>query len=216
MASNTSIETAQIILKASFIGPTELLSIQSVFPLSVSRINKTAPAIPWSSAQLETVRDTHVLILGCPETQNNDALTLNFLRAYYGVNPDLREPCFYNQDWYLHEEFASTFQLSTMWYLLRKDVLKESRAAQPQEFTEKHSLSLPSALLTAYTFFAYYFLNHKSLLWEHDFVWCNDVDHNRDQIYTGRYHDPDRVNKNGFNIHRYLSIRENYGIVETL
>ena len=49
------------------------------------------------------------------------------------------------------------------------------------------------------------------MLWRHDFIWCDDSDHNGDRIYTGRYIDPNGINKNGFNIHRHLSIRPCYG-----
>lgn len=39
-------------------------------------------------------------------------------------------------------------------------------------------------------FFAYCFANEE-YLWFHDFVWTQDVDHNDDRIYVGKYHDID-------------------------
>ena len=61
-------------------------------------------------------------------------------------------------------------------------------------------------------FFAYCFANEE-YLWFHDFVWTQDVDHNDDRIYVGKYHDIDGKNKNGFSIHRYLSLRDCYGAI---
>ena len=68
----------------------------------------------------------------------------------------------------------------------------------------------PSAILTSFVFFSYYLLS-RELLWKNDFTWCSDLDNNGDQIYTGRYIDPKGINKNGFNIHRHLSIRSYHG-----
>lgn len=48
------------------------------------------------------------------------------------------------------------------------------------------------------------------MLWYHDFVWCEDLDHNGDRIYVAKYHDVDVINKNGFRIHRHLALRPCY------
>ena len=48
-------------------------------------------------------------------------------------------------------------------------------------------------------------------LWNYDYVWCKDRDNTGDQIYVGRYTDPDGINADGFEIHRHLSIKKSYG-----
>jgi len=62
----------------------------------------------------------------------------------------------------------------------------------------------------------YYFHTQGGLLWKSDFIWCSDKDKNGDQIYVGRYRDPLGVNKNGFNIHRHLKIRNYYGLAPVI
>jgi hypothetical protein len=130
-----------------------------------------------------------------------------------GINPNVSEPCFYNQDWYLKENFIDD-TLENKWYLIRKNVFEDTRAMQPNELIEK-GISLPSAILCTYTFFSYYCYN-KDLLWKYDFVWCSDMDHNGDRIYVGKYRDIDGINKNGFSIHRHLALRDCYSAINTI
>jgi hypothetical protein len=129
------------------------------------------------------------------------------------MNPEIQEPCFYNQDWYLKEDFIQS-TLENRWYLLKKNVIEESRAVLPDVLL-KQKMSFPSAILCTYTFFAYYYAAGE-LLWYHDFVWCSDTDHNGDRIYVGKYHDIDDVNKNGFSIHRHLALRNCYAAINSL
>jgi hypothetical protein len=110
----------------------------------------------------------------------------------------------------MKEEFIKS-TLENRWYLLKKEVMEESRAVQPTELL-KQNIVFPSAVLCTYTFFAYYYYNME-VLWLHDFVWCSDTDHNGDRVYVGKYHDIDGMNKNGFSIHRHLELREYYGSV---
>lgn len=140
-------------------------------------------------------------------------ITLRFLRERFGINPDEKEPCFYNQDWYLHEDFMDR-HLNDQWFLIKKDVFENSRAVMPLELMNRE-LNFPPAILCAYTFFTYYFA-HGKYLWKHDFVWCCDTDHNGDRIYVGKYHDIDGVNKNGFSIHRHLALRNCYAAVTVM
>ncbi|HLC80877.1 MAG TPA: hypothetical protein VJG31_03840, partial [Candidatus Nanoarchaeia archaeon] len=169
--------------------------------------------IPYGTDFLKTLRGEYVLILGFPSDENKNPLTLNAMRSFYGLEPTVKEPCFYNQDWYLNEDFAGKTTLEFKWYIIRKKVIEETRGKRPEEIMEtiKNVRGFPSAILTAYTFFLCYFLN-KEKLWENDFLWCSDKDGNGDRIYTGRYTDPRGINKNGFNIHRHLSIRPVYGL----
>lgn len=155
-------------------------------------------------------------ILGSSSMVDGSPLTLCTLRARLGMDPEFSEPCFYNQDWYLKEAFANQAELERRWYLLRKKVRDDSRGLAPMVLAErlKGGYHLPSALLCAYAFFAHWFNRGGEMLWESDYVWCSDQDHQGDQIYVGRYSDPSGVNKNGFSVHRHLSIRNSYGMVE--
>jgi hypothetical protein len=184
----------------------ELVAIASAFPVKIPVEIPVLPFTPEVSAQY--TKD-YILVMGASEMTNGQPMTLLSLREYFGIDPDVSEPCFYNQDWYLKEDFM-TARLENKWYLIKKDVIEESRAVQPSELIKNYDF--PSAILCAYTFFVWYFLR-KECLWEHDFVWCSDTDHNGDRIYVGKYHDIDGVNKNGFNIHRHLALRNCYGAI---
>ncbi len=194
-----------------FIGPDELNSISS--KLNLTKITKF-PAIPFSQKYLSSLTGRYILILGQPLHSDSQRLTINSLREILGTNPAKGEPCFYNQDWYLKETFAKDKTLNFQWYIMNKNIKKKTRGISPQDIKRElfpHE-TFPSAILTAYTFFVYYFLSHGKILWENDFIWCSDTDSNGDRIYAGRYKDPNKINKNGFNIHRFLNIRENFGL----
>lgn len=207
MERTATIEIAQKIMGRNFIGPKELLKISSRMPVSVG---KSIPAIPFDLSLLEKVKKDHILILGAP-------LTINAMREVFGIDPKKSEPCFYNQDWYLKENFANKTTPAQKWHLIKKNVDKKTRGLNPNIIEKKLGKKeyFPSAVLCAFTFFTYYFLQ-KEILWEKDFIWCGDKDSNGDRVYVGRYKDPKKVNKNGFNIHRHLSINDNYGFVSQI
>lgn len=158
----------------------------------------------------KAAKEGYILIYGV-ECINGQNITLRFLRDKFGVDPDVSEPCLYNQDWYLKEDFMDRF-LNTDWYLIKKDVFEDSRAVMPCDLTQR-GMNFPPAILCGYAFFAYYFA-YNEYLWWYDFVWCCDTDHNGDRIYVGKYHDVDGLNKNGFSIHRHLALRPCYGSVD--
>ncbi|GAP72149.1 hypothetical protein SAMD00024442_25_38 [Candidatus Symbiothrix dinenymphae] len=193
----------------NFIGQQELQAIAENFPVAIPR---DVPAIPYAFEELKAYAADYILVLGAAKTTSGEWLNLLSLREKYGIHPDVSEPCFYNQDWYLQEDFMET-TLENKWYLIRKNVFEDSRAEQPSLLEKKHAF--PSAILCAYIFFAYWFCT-KETLWQYDFVWCNCTDHNGDRIYVGKYHDIDGVNKNGFSIHRHLALRRCYGAVDAL
>ena len=112
--------------------------------------------------------------------------------------------------WYDKEDFID-IPMEDGWFLIRKNVYEDSRAVQPAELMKEHAF--PSAIRCTYAFFAAWF-TAEIRLWEHDFVWCSDTDHNGDRIYVGKYHDIDGVNKNGFSIHRHLALRPCYGCID--
>jgi hypothetical protein len=199
-------QDAKIIMGKHFIGPDELSAVSD--ELGIKEV-VGAPNVPYDEKTLSKLAKDYLLILGVPKTKHGTPLTLTALRSRYGVDPNISEPCLYNQDWYLNEKFANTTTLKSRWYLVRKNVLKESRSVRPDITLKKlkKGEDFPTAILATFTFFAYYNLTGGQLLWKHDFIWCSDKDKNGDRIYVGRYHDPKKVNKNGFNIHRHLSLR---------
>lgn len=206
MEGRADVEVAKKIFGQNFIGPEEIARISSklnvILPNQIPDINYTIP-------ELEKHATDSILILGIDQMFNGKTLNLLNLREAFGVDPDSYEPCFYNQDWYLNESFMKT-TLKSKWYLIKTNLFEESRAVLPEILNKNYRF--PSAILCAYTFFAYYFHNN-NLLWKHDFVWCLDVDHNGDRIYVGKYSDVDEINKNGFSIHRHLALRKSYGAI---
>lgn len=170
-----------------------------------------APESPFSTETIAQHESTHILIYTPSLTQ----LTLVSMRDIFGVDPSTQEPCMYNQDWYLKEDFANT-PPDGKWHLVRKDVLEDARAKDPAdiEFALLNE-RFPSAVTCALTFFAWHAL-HKEILWKHDFLWTSDRDHNGDRVYVGRYEDPVGVNKNGFNVHRHLALRPGYSAAPEL
>ncbi len=208
MERTTSIAVAKKILGINFIGPEELTLIADKMGIEIPSV---IPVISFSLEELINKQKDYLLILGISQMKNGVSLTIKSLRDRFGINPDISEPCFYNQDWYLNERFIER-NLENKWYLVRKNVFDESRGKNPDNM-EKH-YSLPTAIICAFAFFTNNFVNKGELLWEHDFIWCKDIDCNGDRIYVGKYHDIKEINKNGFSIHRHLSIRNNYGSIE--
>jgi len=188
----------------NIIGPEDLKKMGKFFPVTIP---DPVPLMPFAPDK------DYIIVLGCSKTANGDNLTLNKMRSMFGINPEKSEPCFYNQDWYFNERFAREKTLRDKWYMIRKNYKKGSAGKDPKKVVLDENEALPSAVLTAFVFFAYWFTTGGIALWETEFLWCLDNDSNRDQIYTGRYRDPIRMNKNGFNIHRHLSIKPNYGII---
>lgn len=206
MSEITGYEVAKNIMGDNFIGVDELKKI-SKMKLAIPDDVKN---IPFSKEELQKKRNDYILIFGISKFNNGKPVTIRNIKQIFGQNPDMSEPCFYNQDWYDKENFINKPMIEG-WYLIRKNVYEESRAIQPQELLKKYLF--PSAVFCVYAFFtAWYVLNIK--LWYHDFVWCSDLDHNGDRIYVGKYHDADGINKNGFSIHRHLSLRDCYGCID--
>lgn len=205
---------AKKIMGRNFIGPEELSKIKKELKITDPlKFKKPIPKIPFSQDLLKKIRKNYILILGMPKNKEGGKLTINQMRDMFGWNPDKKEPCFYNQDWYLNEKFAQK-NLALKWYLIRKKIIKNSKGQEPKNIARNLALeeNFPQAILTAYTFFAYYFHTKGEILWQANFIWCSDKDQNGDMIYTGRYLAPKKINKNGFNVHRHLSIRPCYGI----
>ncbi len=198
-------EQVRQLFGVNFIGKEELKPLLKA--LGFVDVDIQEGPVQYSDADLKkAANDGYILIYGVGSIKGQK-ITLKFLREKFGVNPDESEPCLYNQDWYMKEDFMD-LKLENRWYLIKKEVYEESRAVIPGDLTQQ-GLNFPPAILCGYTFFAYFYARNE-YLWCHDFVWCCDTDHNGDRIYVGKYHDIDGVNKNGFSIHRHLALRQCY------
>lgn len=188
------------------IGPAELCAM-AVFGFGALE----APPVPWDGNALARYAATHVLVFTPRTYADATPVTLISLRDRFGIDPSHAEPCFYNQDWYLKEAFATITSLDGQWHLLPREVRDDFRAKAPD--TIELSLAgerFPTAVTAGFAFFACWLHTRGQRLWEHDFLWCSDRDHNGDRIYVGRYEDPDGVNRNGFNVHRHLSVSASF------
>ena len=210
MESVANLERAKQLFGDNFLGPDEVRCLMEKFEDGYS-FNEV-PQITYSWDVLEKcAKDGYILVMGVPEIYpQNKKLTIRTLRDKFGYDPDAAEPCFYNQDWYERENFIDC-QMREGWFLIRKNVYEESRGVFPQELINK--FTFPSAVSCVYAFFTAW-LTKDIRLWYHDYVWCIDTDHNGDRIYVGKYHDVDGINKDGFSIHRHLSLRSCYGCVD--
>lgn len=204
--NHVSYDNARLIMGKNIIGPEELSCIK----LMRFKIPEQLPVISFSMDELLNKKDDYLLILGLSNFDNGEKVTIRNIKASLEKNVSVSEPCFYNQDWYERENFIDC-QMREGWFLIRKNVYEESRGVFPQELINK--FTFPSAVSCVYAFFTAW-LTKDIRLWYHDYVWCIDTDHNGDRIYVGKYHDVDGINKDGFSIHRHLSLRSCYGCVD--
>ncbi len=215
----TDLIEARKIAKDNLIGPEELCEKRCELGISIdNRYLTQPPPVPYPKEILEQLKYDYILIFGA---NFHDGSNLNIvkLRSHFGLDPDVSEPCFYNQDWYIKDAFANDRYLENKWYLIRKNPYNNARGKELKEIDRmaaKTKRYLPSAILATYVFFANYFINNGDILWKYDYIWCSDTDDNGDRIYLGRYLDPRGKNKNGFNIHRFLTINRLYTYVDII
>lgn len=206
MSEYISIEQTKNIMGDNFIGIEHLNKIDMIRFKPLRKI----PSIPFSASDLNRKKNDYLLILGLNEMLDGKAVTIRNLLKVFGKDPEVVEPCFYNQDWYDKEDFIDV-PMKKGWFLIRKNIYENSRAVQPMDLLNTYVF--PSAVQCTYAFFVSW-LTKGIRLWYHDFVWCIDTDHNGDRIYVGKYNDVDGINKNGFSIHRYLALRNCYGCID--
>ncbi len=204
MSDYTEYELAKSIMGNHFIGPIELESMD-MLRFVVSDI----PPIEYSQKELEEKSGDYYLILGISSLADGRKITIRTMINIFGKDPSACEPCFYNQDWYEKELFLDT-PMKDEWFFVKKKIFEDSRAKNPEDLIPIYSF--PNAISCVYSFFVVWLIKNDKL-WEHDYVWCSDKDHNGDRIYVGKYSDIDGMNKNGFSIHRHLSIKSYYGSI---
>jgi len=206
MERNASLSEAMEIFGSDLLGPIEFRKISDLFPISIP---DEIPEIPFTTDFLKIKKGAYLLVLGLSRFEGRITSIRN-LRNFFGIDPEIQEPCFYNQDWYLNEGFIDE-ELEQAWYLLSKVVLEDTRAVMPQ--TLELNIKFPKAVVCTYAFFVFW-LCRNQILWKNDFIWCSDTDQNGDKIYVGKYIDISGINKNGFSIHRHLRIRECYAAID--
>ena len=158
---------------------------------------------------LKKLNDSNFLIY-IPKKINNENLNLKSLVDIFKFDESKNNVCFYNQDWYFKEDFFLNSLNKSKWVLINKKINEKTRGLDPSDFSK---IKLLSSIEYTFAFFTYYLLTNE-YLWPNDYVWTNDFDSHNDQIYIGRYFDLTKKTKNGFSIHRHLSIKQNYGILE--
>lgn len=206
MKKITTLVEAKRIMGDNIITPDDLkklINLQFV-------IKQDTAVVPFSSEEIRNKSRDYILIYGCSEFLNNKVVNIKNLKLFFGDDPSKSEPCFYFQDWYNKESFI-TAPMKEGWFFIKRKVYEESRAVFPDAL--KNHYFLPSAVQCTYSFFVVWLVLREKL-WYHDFVWCEDVDHNGDRVYVGKYNDVDGINKNGFSIHRHLSLRKCYGCID--
>ena len=136
MEGKAKIEYAQKLFKYNFIGIEELTPFLLKMGVASDSIQRLSlPDLPYSKEDIEQYSKDHILILGISRIEDVE-LSISSIRERMGLNPELSEPCFYNQDWYLKEKFIN-LTLKQKWYLIRKEVFEESRAIQPNELVRQ-------------------------------------------------------------------------------
>lgn len=206
MIQRLSITQAQTIMQNNFIGPEQLNKL----PMFSGALAFDLEPIPFSEEELLRKKDDYYLIYGVRTLADGKLITIRNMIRVFGKDSECGEPCFYNQDWYENEEFIDR-PMKEGWFFIRKNVYEDSRAVQPVDLMKMYSF--PSAISCVYAFFVVWLCRDEKL-WYHDFVWCEDTDHNGDRIYVGKYNDVDGVNKNGFSIHRHLALRSCYACID--
>ena len=135
-------EAVKKLFGKNFIGKDELKPFFKA--LGFGDVEIQEKPIEHSDSDLQkAAEDGYILIYGV-EQINGQPITLRFLRDKFGVNPDVSEPCLYNQDWYLKEDFIDK-SLNAQWYLIKKEVYEDSRAVMPGDLNQR-GLKFPSAI----------------------------------------------------------------------
>lgn len=97
-----TVEQAKKIFGSNFIGLEELKLLFDRMKLSWNDVK--VPNIEYTLSELRKYSDDYILILGLPNLDST-SLSIFTFRNIFGTDPNISEPCFYNQDWYLNEDF---------------------------------------------------------------------------------------------------------------
>lgn len=98
-------ETVKHLFRKNFIGKDELSPFLRAFEFG--DVDVQEKPIGYSDSDLQkAAAEGYILIYGVGHV-NGQNITLRFLRDKFGANPDVSEPCLYNQDWYLNIVFLT-------------------------------------------------------------------------------------------------------------
>ena len=206
MTSENNTQFIKELFGKNYIGLDQLSGIASKFNIELPKIE---PKINFNFDSMNIDYNDYILILGVNKLHGGIKLNILEIIKIFGYKKNKENPIFYNQDWYIKHNFVNQ-SLDFKWYLIKKNIYPDSKAILPDFTTYK---DLPNAILCTYTFFVYYLINNE-ILWKSNFVWCSDFDDNGDRIYVGKYNDKAALNNDGFSIHRHLTIRDHYGIID--
>lgn len=197
-------EYARDILGKNFIGEKE----SEILPEGFKIKTNTSLKIPFSLDELKNKKDSHILIYCPAEFEDGTPISIYSIRTAI-EKIGVKSPCFYNQDWYLKENFYKKAIDAPHWLLIQKYLDDSTRGVAPEKLESEYKL--PAAVELTFSFFVYYYVTGGQKLWNNDYVWCKDKDNSGDRVYVGRYTDLAGLNAEGFEIHRHLSIKMNYG-----
>ena len=209
MERKVSFLEAKNVLGNNFIGPTEIEKLRLGFTIpSLVEV----PNISFSIEELREKANTHILFLGIPHLNSKLLVNIKNLKNIFGENPELNLPCFYFQDWYENQDFIKEC-IDLKWFFIPKELNKNTKGKSPESLMRQsvNFQKLNSAIEIIYLFFVYYLHTKGEVLFEGDYIWTRNLDNNGDIIYVGNYQDSFHQKRIGFEIHRHLSIKSNYG-----
>lgn len=169
---STSQKRAKEIMGTSYLGPEDVMKHFGVSFTDKELVQLRE--IPFTEAELEACKDTHILFVGYP-------LSILDIRNKVGH-------LFYNQDWYEKESFAKKERVNLQWYLIRKGEVPNSTSKtwQEQQSLLASDETTPRACEVIFMVMLYFLVTGKRLL-ERMYVRCIDVSSNGVRAHVGRF-----------------------------
>lgn len=169
---STSQKRAKEIMGASYLGPEDVMH-----HFGVSFTDKELvqlQEIPFTEAELEACKETHVLFVGYP-------LSILDIRSKV-------KNLFYSQDWYENQSFAKKEKVNLRWYLIRKDEVPSStnKTWQEQQSLLTSDEITPRACEVIFMAMLVFLATGKRLL-EKMYVRCIDVSSSGNRVRVGRF-----------------------------
>ena len=185
-------QKARQIMGDRFIGVREVAEHLGII-LDNDQLKRVA-YIPFKEDTLQKCKDTHLLFLGVSWNAYGQGLTINKLREMFpkGGNPRFVLYKGDNASWFDLEDFALLITPEIRWYLIRTDILEESRS---KGFNEQMRLLqnneyLENAVVYVYAKILYY-LARGIVIFRNTWTRCSDLrDRGPNHISIGSYGDP--------------------------
>lgn len=159
---------------------------------------KQVATIPFNEETLQKCKDTHLLFLGVKWSARGRQLTINELREIFprGGNPHFDLYAEDKGSWFDLEIFARSTTPELKWYLIRTDILEESRS---KEFDQQMRLLRPNEYLESAVVYVYAkilsCLARGASMFGNTFTRCDDVreerrERNHNHIAIGSHGGP--------------------------